>query len=172
MDMEIEIEIRQMEIDDIPEVYHLGEELFHGSMFTTLYRTWDAYEVTTGFNQDPELCLVAERADSEIVGFALGTTYEKPIGAWKYGYIAWLGVASEYQGRRVGTRLYEEMERRMRDEDVRMILVDTAESNKPALEFFSRRGFGKPSRQVWMSKVLRRVQAERKAGSLEDSVSG
>jgi hypothetical protein len=27
-----------MEVGDIPEVYHLGNQLFHGPKFTTLYR--------------------------------------------------------------------------------------------------------------------------------------
>jgi len=57
-----EVEIREMAAEDIPVVYHLGNRLYHGPKFTTLYRTWDACEVTTGFNQDPELCLVAETA--------------------------------------------------------------------------------------------------------------
>jgi hypothetical protein len=72
-----EVDIREMEVEDIPEVYHLGNRLFQGRHFTMLYRTWDAYEVTTGFNQDPELCQGAENADEKVVGFPLGTTYEK-----------------------------------------------------------------------------------------------
>ena len=83
------IEIRDLEIDDIPTVYHLGNVLFQGKGYTTLYRTWDPYEVTTSFNQDPELCVVAEDGVIEkVVGFALGTTYEKERAAWMYGYIA------------------------------------------------------------------------------------
>lgn len=56
-----------------------------------MYRTWDEYEITTLFNSDSELCLVAELGD-EIVGFALGTTVEKQHSAWKYGYLVWIGV--------------------------------------------------------------------------------
>lgn len=42
-----EVEVREMELEDIPEVYRLGNQLFHSPEFATLYRTWDAYEVTT-----------------------------------------------------------------------------------------------------------------------------
>ncbi|MFH1059406.1 MAG: hypothetical protein V1797_12115 [Pseudomonadota bacterium] len=60
----LSLSIRQMEIDDIAEVFHLGEELFTASEWPTLYRTWDEYEVITLFQSDPELCLVAELATS------------------------------------------------------------------------------------------------------------
>jgi ribosomal protein S18 acetylase RimI-like enzyme len=158
-----EVEIREIEVEDIPEVYHLGNRLFQGRHFTMLYRTWDAYEVTTGFNQDPELCLVAETGDGEVVGFALGTTYEKEKGAWKYGYIVWLGLDPVYQRLQLGSRLYQEMEDRMRQQGVRMVLMDTAASNQGAIDFFKKVGFGKPTNQVWMSKVLRN-QGPRKGG--------
>jgi hypothetical protein len=35
-----EVTIRQMEIDDISPVYHLGEQLFTSDKYTILYRIW------------------------------------------------------------------------------------------------------------------------------------
>jgi hypothetical protein len=70
------LRIREMTIDDLSEVFHIGEEIFTADLFPTLYRTWDEYEITTLFNSDSELCLVGE-IDDRIVGFALGTTVEK-----------------------------------------------------------------------------------------------
>ena len=64
------INIRDMTIDDFAEVFHLGEQLFTSDYSPSMYRTWDEYEVTTLYNSDSELCLVAE-LDEEIVGFAL-----------------------------------------------------------------------------------------------------
>jgi hypothetical protein len=52
--------IREMEIDDFPEVFHIGEEVFTVEYSQSLYRTWDEFEITTLFNSDTELCLVAE----------------------------------------------------------------------------------------------------------------
>jgi len=150
----VEVEIREMGVEDIAEVFHLGNQLFHGPEFTTLYRTWDAYEVTTNFNQDPELSLVAEAGDGKIVGFALGTTYAKERSPWKYGLVSWLGVRPEYQGKHIGERLYREMERLMREQGVRMVMVDTAAENAPAIGFFEHMGFGKPQYEVWLSKVI------------------
>jgi|FLYL01.1.fsa_nt_gi GNAT superfamily N-acetyltransferase len=79
----------------------------------------------------------------------------KEKGAWKYGQVMWLGVSPSHQRRHVGQRLYKEMERRMTRQGVRMILMDTASANAPAIEFFRRMGFANPRYQVWMSKITR-----------------
>jgi len=148
------VKIREMRVDDIPEVYRLGRRLFNTQKASTFYRTWDAFEVTNNFNQDPHLTLVAESAKGVVLGFALGTTYENESRGWKYGYILWMGVSPRTQRYGLGHRLYHEMERRMRGEGVRMAFVDAARSNTGAIKFFRRMGYGKPEAEVWMSKVL------------------
>lgn len=152
------IVIREIGVDDIPAVYRLGRRLFKSHEASTFYRTWDAYEVTHNFNQDPRLTLVAETRRGTIVGFALGTTYEDEAGGWKYGYILWMGVSPRQQGSGLGSQLYHEMEHRMHEEGVRMAFVDTARSNTGAIRFFKRMGYGKPEAEVWMSKILQRTR--------------
>jgi ribosomal protein S18 acetylase RimI-like enzyme len=152
------INVREIRVDDIPAVYRLGHRLFKSQEASTFYRTWDAYEVTNNFNQDPHLTLVAETRKRAIIGFALGTTYENESGGWKYGYILWMGVSPRWQGVGLGYQLYHEMERRMHEEGVRMAFVDTARSNTGAITFFKRMGYGKPEAEVWMSKVLQRTR--------------
>ncbi len=157
----MKIDIREMEIDDLPTVYHLGEELFTSEDFPFLYRTWDEFEVTEYFTMDAELCLVAD-VDGEVAGFVIGTTMEKPGTAWKYGYVAWLGVRKEYQGMHIGRRLYEGLEKRMVDEGVRMMIVDTEASNLKAIKFFKNVGFGKTKTHIWMAKVVRREKQKKR----------
>lgn len=152
------ITIREMRVDDIAKVYRLGRRLFKSQEASTFYRTWDAYEVTNNFNLDPHLTLVAESRKGAIVGFALGTTYGDESGGWKYGYILWMGVRPSWQGSGLGRQLYHEMERRMHEEGVRMAFVDTARSNKGAIKFFKRMGYGKPEAEVWMQKRLQRTR--------------
>lgn len=152
------ITVREMRVDDIPSVYRLGHRLFQSQEASTFYRTWDAYEVTNNFNQDPHLTLVAESQKGRLVGFALGTTYENESGGWKYGYILWMGVSPRWQGSGVGSDLYREMERRMHDDGVRMTFVDTARSNTGAIKFFKRMGYGRPEAEVWMSKIIQRTR--------------
>ena len=50
----VNVAIREMEIDDIAAVFHLGEQLFTAQEVPNLYRTWDEYEVITLFQGDPE----------------------------------------------------------------------------------------------------------------------
>jgi ribosomal protein S18 acetylase RimI-like enzyme len=152
------VNVREMGVDDIAAVYRLGNRLFKTQQTSTFYRTWDAYEVTNNFNQDPHFTLVAETSKGRIIGFALGTTYENESGGWKYGYVLWMGVSPRWQGTGVGAELYHEMERRMHQDGVRMAFVDTARSNSGAIKFFKRMGYGKPEAEVWMRKLLQRTR--------------
>lgn len=149
------IRFRNMTIDDFPEVFHIGEEVFTVDFSQSLYRTWDEYEITTLFNSDNELCLVAEAGES-ILGFALGTTVEKHNSPWKYGYLVWLGVRSGIQQGGVGSGLFKEIKRRMKEQGVRMILIDTSADNLPAIRFFQKQGFGDTQQHVYMSLNLTR----------------
>jgi ribosomal protein S18 acetylase RimI-like enzyme len=152
-----EVNIRQMEIDDIGSVYHLGESLFTSEEFPILYRTWDAYEVTDHFTSDPDYCLVADTARG-VVGFILATTIEKEGTAWKkYGYVSWIGVDESFHRTNLGLRLYRRLEERFREDKVRMVIADTEANNEGAIAFFKAIGFS-PSRQhLWLTKTLRRL---------------
>lgn len=152
----MEVTIRQMEIDDLSEVYRLGESLFTSEEYPILYRTWDPYEVTGMFTSDPEFCLVAE-VDDRVVAFVLATTVEKEGTAWKrYGYLEWIGVAEGFQHARLGLRLYRRLEERFREEGVRMIIADTVVENEKAIGFFDRLGFTATGKHIWLTKTLRR----------------
>ena len=149
------LRIREMTIDDFSEVFHIGEEVFTVEYSQNLYRTWDEYEITTLFNSDGELCLVAE-AGERIVGFALGTTVSKHNSPWKYGYIVWLGVRPATQKGQVGSQLFKEIKRRMKEQGVRIIMIDTSADNLPAIRFFQKQGFSDMQEHVYMSLNLSR----------------
>jgi ribosomal protein S18 acetylase RimI-like enzyme len=153
--------IREMAIDDFPEVFHIGEEVFTAEYSQSLYRTWDEYEITTLFNSDSELCLVAE-AGEKILGFALGTTVNKHNSPWKYGYLVWLGVRRDIQQGGVGSGLFKELKHRMKEQGVRMMIIDTSADNQPAIRFFQKQGFDDVQELVYMSLNLTR-KARKKA---------
>ncbi|MFH7320178.1 GNAT family N-acetyltransferase [Desulfurivibrio sp. D14AmB] len=153
--------IRPMGVDDLAEVFHIGELIFTAEYSPSLYRTWDEYEVISMFNSDSELCLVAESGD-RIVGFALGTTVDKHHSAWKYGYLVWLGVCPKAQKLRVGQNLFKEMKRRMRAQGVRMIIVDTDADNRAGIDFFTKLGFGNIQEHVYMTLNLDRRAKKKK----------
>jgi ribosomal protein S18 acetylase RimI-like enzyme len=78
------IEIREMNLEDLSEVWHLGEKIFTPSRLPFTYRTWNVDELLSLFNDDSELCLVAEDVkSSKIVGFALGVILKRPHSRWK-----------------------------------------------------------------------------------------
>jgi ribosomal protein S18 acetylase RimI-like enzyme len=152
---EDELRIRDMHIDDFPVVFHIGEDLFTSEYSPSMYRTWDEYEITTLYNSDSELCLVAELGQ-DILGFALGTTVEKSNSAWKYGYLVWLGVKPGIQKGGVGSALFKEIKRRMREQGVRMIIIDTDADNEAGIRFFEKQGFGNIQQHVYMTLNLSR----------------
>jgi ribosomal protein S18 acetylase RimI-like enzyme len=145
-----DIEIREMAVDDIPVVFHLGEQVFTADKTPTLYRTWDEFEVISMFNADHDYCLVAEE-DKRIVGFALGNVVAKKKSAWKYGYLVWLVVAPDYQRLGVASRLFNKFSDKMIEDGVRIFLVDTEADNLPALHFFRARGFGSPQQHIYLT---------------------
>jgi ribosomal protein S18 acetylase RimI-like enzyme len=164
------VKIRQMEIDDLADVFHLGEMLFKAEKVPNLYRTWGEFEVVELFNSDSEFCLVAE-ARKKIVGFALGTTIEKSRSAWKYGHLIWLGVKPSYQRSGLGEKLLTRFVDLMLKNGVRMVLVDTEAENLPALFFFRKMGFGNPQQQIYLTLNLAARQKSLKKKQKEASLN-
>jgi len=164
----LNVNIRQMGIDDLPSVFHLGEKIFTAREVPNLYRTWDEYGVIDLFQGDPEFCLVAEW-EEEVIGFALGTTVTKRRSAWKYGHLVWLGTDPKFQGCGIATKLFHDLRDLMLESGVRIIMADTEADNEPALKFFEKLGFGNPEEQVYLALNLeskRRKLKEKRGNSL------
>lgn len=147
------IKIREMCIDDLPEVFHIGESLFSSESFPIMYRTWDEYTVTSLFNNNKDLCLVAE-CNGKVIGFIMGTFIEKPQSPWKYGYVVWLGVRKRYQKSGVASRLYDSLEEKFKEIGARIVLADIEATNEKALKFFEKKKFERVSIYIWVKKSL------------------
>lgn len=149
----VEVEIRQMQLKDLPAVFELGQKLFTAEKLPTLYRCWDDEEVMNLFSSDAETCLVAE-VDGRVVGFALGSVMSKPRSAWRYGWLEWLGVDPAYKRHGIATRLFRQLTSIFIEHEARIMLVDTDEDNADALAFFRKMGFGQEIRHVYLSLNL------------------
>jgi ribosomal protein S18 acetylase RimI-like enzyme len=147
----VEVTIREMGLDDLAPVYHLGERLFTRDRYPFLYRTWDEWEVVGHFNTDPELGLVAE-ADGVLVGFIIGTLITK--GGRTYGYILWEGVERDWQSRGVAHRLYDALVELMVAAGARHLIADTEANNTAALRFLAKKGFTEEREHVVLSLDL------------------
>jgi ribosomal protein S18 acetylase RimI-like enzyme len=143
--------IRDMGVDDIAPVYHLGESLFTSDLYPYLYRIWDEWEVIGLYNTDAEFCMVAD-VDGQLAGFVLGTIISK--ASWVYGYIIWLGVSPAFQRRKIADKLVDKLVERMIEEGARIMYVDTDPANLPAMKFFNRKGFGNARKHVFLSMNL------------------
>jgi ribosomal protein S18 acetylase RimI-like enzyme len=150
-----QIEIRQMTLEDLSEVWHLGEKIFTPSYLPFTYRTWNVDELLSLFNGDPEVCLVAEDVKSnKIVGFALGVVLKRPLSPWKYGYFNWVGVQKIRQKSGVGKRLYNELERRFKQKGARIAIVDVESNNPAGFRFVEGLGFKQAESYIWFSKNI------------------
>src|SRR5690554_3071399 len=126
------ITLREMELEDLSEVFALGERIFTADRWPNLYRTWDEFELIQIFGTDTETCLVAECND-RVVGFALGTLIEKRRSAWTYGYLLWLGVEPDLARSGVGKRLVNRLTELFIAQGARIMLADTESDNLPAV---------------------------------------
>lgn len=151
----VQVEIRQMTLEDLSKVWHLGEKTFTPSSLQYTYRTWNTDELLSLFNGDPELCLVAEQTKTnKIVGFALGTILKRPFSPWTYGYFVWAGVQKRFQKTGVGRRLYRELEKRFKDKGARIVMVDVESNNPAGMRFIKKLGFKEAQTYIWYSKNL------------------
>ena len=151
----VRIEIRQMNLDDLSQVWHLGEKIFTPSYLPFTYRTWNVDELLSLFNDDSELCLVAEDVKSgKIVGFALGVILKRPQSRWKYGYFNWVGIQKIRQKSGVGKRLYNELEKRFKQKGAKIAIVDVENNNPAGTRFVKRLGFKEAEGYLWFSKSI------------------
>lgn len=150
---EIQVEVREMELEDLAPVFFLGERLFTAQDWPNLHRTWEEYALLDLFSSSGELCLVAEVGE-QLAGFALGTLIEKRRSSWTYGWLLWLGVAPEFQRYKVGSRLTRRLTELFIEQGARMLMVDTEADNDEALAFFTRQGFGNPVEHVYLTRNL------------------
>ena len=162
------IKIRDMCVDDVPRVFHLGEKLYDVKKFPLLYRTWDPYEVAYLFSSETDLSLVAE-VNATVVGFCLSTIVEKPNKPWRYGYLIWLGVSEDLHTLGIGKKLVCEILHRMKQKRVNFMLIDTEEKNVGAITFFKKLGFEIRHNQTWMWKNLGKSALS--DGEIGDSIS-
>lgn len=162
----LHVAVRQMELDDLPVVYRLGERLFTADDSPNLYRTWDVYELVDTFSSETEYCFVAEHGE-QIVGFVMGTIIQKRKSAWTYGYLVWLGVDPALEGRGIARRLVGRLTEVLIEDGARIMMVDTEADNDRALELFERLGFGNPVEHVYLTRNLTGLEEYRRQRDLE-----
>lgn len=150
------LRIRPMEIDDLYPIYLIGEEIFTRKN-ANLFHFWDESLVMHSYLSDPEYCITAVSKDEDgketVVGFAFGTTIEKPRSSWRYGYLVWLGIHPDFQGLGLANQVFNTAVELFALEKVRMLMIDTQQNNEGALRFFRKLGFGHDEEHVYLSNA-------------------
>lgn len=127
------LRIRRYTTEDYPYICALDAPLFPGMGGPVLFR-----HIEELF---PALFLVAEIADThEIVGFILGGIHlDEP----EVGKLIRIGVAPGFQRKDCGTRLTTELLRLLKERGVKLVHLTVAETNEPAVRFYTKLGFTK-----------------------------
>lgn len=147
------INVREMELEDLPAVYALGESVFTADKWPSLYRTWDEYEAVGLFYSDGEFCYVAE-SKKKLAGFALGSLIDKRNSAWSYGYLTWLAIDPGQKRTGIASLLIAAITDAFIHAGARMMIVDTDADNKAAIKLFRKHNFLREDRHVYLSKNL------------------
>ena len=79
-------------------------------------------------------CLVAE-AEKQIAGFCISARREES------GYIVSIDVLPQFRREHVGTKLLDEIERRLGANGVREVALETATDNDSAVAFWTKHGY-------------------------------
>ena len=79
-------------------------------------------------------CLVAE-AEKQIAGFCISARREES------GYIVTIDVLPQFRREHVGTKLLDEIERRLGANGVREVALETATDNDSAVAFWTKHGY-------------------------------
>jgi len=147
------VNVREMELEDLPAVYALGESVFTADQWPSLYRTWDEYEAVGLFYSDGDYCFVAE-IKNKLVGFALGSLIDKRNSAWSYGYLTWLAIDPTQKRNGIASQLIAAITNVFIRDGARMMIVDTDADNKAAIKLFRKHKFLHEDRHVYLSKNL------------------
>ena len=87
----------------------------------------------------------AAQGDNELVGYACYGATPGTLGTYD---LYWIAVHPEHQGEGGGSRLLDEVERRLREREARMLVVETSARTdyESTRRFYERRGYGEFAR--------------------------
>ena len=150
-----------MEVEDLPAVFKIGVEEF--DMTTLYHQSWSVKELSSIFEEDKELCIVAE-LDGNIIGLALG---HKRYSTWEnsLGYFEWIAVSKEHQRKGVGSALCEEMLKRFSQMGIKRIIVDIEDKRTASKRLFEKSSFKKLFSVSWYIKEDSKSQEEEVSSS-------
>ena len=122
------ITLRTFKPEDFDTLYEIDQACYEPAVAYSK-RELRAYLRFTGSD-----CLVAE-AETQIAGFCISARRDES------GYIVTIDVLPQFRRHRLGTKLLNEIERRLVANGVREITLETATDNDSAVAFWTKHGY-------------------------------
>jgi ribosomal-protein-alanine N-acetyltransferase len=134
----VNITLRSLKPEDFDTLYEIDQACYEPEVAYSK-RELRAYLRFTGSD-----CLVAETeaqtasaAENRIAGFCITARRDES------GYIVTIDVLPEFRRHHVGTKLLDEIERRLAANGVREVALETATDNDSAVAFWTKHGYRK-----------------------------
>ncbi|WP_280270044.1 GNAT family N-acetyltransferase [Nocardia wallacei] len=134
--MEADTAIVPMGLGHLREVLDLGGEVFDTE--AKPYTSWSLTSVAEHLDNPDGSCWVAVDSD-RVVGFVLGSMEFELREDW--GYLEWIAVAPDMQGRGIAGRLVEICCRTLFERGARRIVTDVESGNAASAAMMTRHGF-------------------------------
>ncbi|GGM35671.1 hypothetical protein GCM10012275_03640 [Longimycelium tulufanense] len=125
-----------MRLDHLAGVLELGHRVFDVSVMP--YTSWSLSSVAVHLDAQPDACWVVADA-GRVVGFVLGSLSYDEREDW--GYVEWIGVDSDYQGRGLAATLLEASCQALFAAGATRIVTDVEEDNAASIRLMQRNGF-------------------------------
>jgi len=124
----VNITLRTFKPEDFDTLYEIDQACYEPAVAYSK-RELRAYLRFTGSD-----CLVAE-TETQIAGFCISARRDES------GYIVTIDVLPQFRRHRLGTKLLNEIERRLVANGVREITLETATDNDSAVAFWTKHGY-------------------------------
>jgi len=124
----VNITLRTFKPEDFDKLYEIDQACYEPEVAYSK-RELRAYLRFSGAD-----CLIAE-ADTQIAGFCISARRDES------GYIVTIDVVPQFRRHHLGTKLLNEIERRLASNGVREIALETATDNESAVAFWTKHGY-------------------------------
>ncbi len=154
------VQLKPLGIDDISEVFHLGEEIFKNSYErdNLSYLLWSEDEILQLYTRSTGYCFVA-RIGQEIAGFLLGSSTVDKNHAKKFGRIQWICVKPEHFKEEIDLKLIQHFLKVLKKQEITSLVITGADYNSnPAIKYYSNVGLTKTSTRTLLTKCLAHVK--------------
>lgn len=131
----MEVRVREATKEDFPELWRIDQECFQPGI------AYSRRELEWYMNLRGAFTVIGEsretgRSKWKVVGFAVGQQPRKGLG-----HVVTIDVLAEARREKLGTRLMEEIEKRLIESGCENIFLETAVDNTAAIKFYKRLGY-------------------------------